>query len=270
MRDFWRSQEEIALSAPKNVLVLHIVASGEWRRKLFGFFFLFLPEIESFVSLEKHSSNAKSPYEDNPFYLARNVEWSGSSSTLNGQLHLHSCLLCVKTKCGNDQSWSLAVWLGWAGRSISSSAGGMAAVTVTPCPSRSWDCGRGGRRKGWAWLPSTLLEDDVYARRYLDHHGEREGRLKRKGCLILWEPEAVTNYWELQGCSVLAFVFTTKKWRGIAVGEGKKWTFIRNKEVEKFVTHLAAHHRGDRLLVRPFCDVHCHKSWLFQLLMWYM
>lgn len=246
------------------------------QKTVWGGGFLFLPEIEIFVSLEKYSSNAKSPYENNPFYLARNVKRSGSSSTLNGQLHLHSCLLCVKRKCGNGQSWSLAVWLGWAGRSISSSAGGTAAVTVTPWPSRSRDCGRGERRKGWAWLPSTLLEDDVYARWYLDHHGEREKRLKRKACLILWEPEAVTNYWELQGCSVLAFVFTTKKWRGIAVGEGKKWMFIRRKEVEIFVkfctyfAHLATHHGGDRLLVRPSCDVHCHKSWLFQLLTWYM
>lgn len=167
-------------------------------------------------------------------------------------------------------------WLGWAGRSMSSSAGGMAAVTVTPCPSRSWDCGRGDRRKGWAWLPSVLLED-VCARCYLDCHCEREGRLKRMACVILWEPQAVTNYQELQGCSVLAFVFTTKKWRGIAVGEGKKWTFTRYKEVENFVNfctyfaHLARYHGCDRLLVRTFLRCSLPQVLIIsQLLMWHM
>lgn len=101
-------------------------------------------------------------------------------------------------------------------------------------PSRSWEHARGGRRKGWAWLPSISIED-VCARWHLAQHWEREGGLKRKVCLILWEPKAVTNYQELQGCSALAFVLATKKWRGIAVGEGKKWTFTRYKEVENFV-----------------------------------
>lgn len=41
MKVFWKSQEEIALSTSKNVLVLHIVASGEWCKNSLDFFPVF-------------------------------------------------------------------------------------------------------------------------------------------------------------------------------------------------------------------------------------